>query len=72
MNLYSKILATEPGKHAEAIGKVLYELTSKLSERDAHLLTGARTYLESLAIAEITKAEPWAAELADRARKETP
>lgn len=70
MNLYEKLQETEPGRHANNIGEALYDCGVKLGENNVRLLTMARTYLEKLAIDEIRKAEPWAAELVRKTQEE--
>jgi hypothetical protein len=64
VNLYEKLLETEPGRHAHAIGDALYFSSGSIGEERCRLLTMAQTYLETLAIAELKRAEPWAEELA--------
>lgn len=71
-SLYQKILTTEPGKHADEIGDVLYCHSHKLTEDAVRRLGIVRTYLEALAIAELEQqVESWVKELAfEKAKRE--
>lgn len=71
MNLYEKIQTTEPGRHAVAIGEALYIHSHKMDKDEVNKLTQARTYLESLALAELEDGlEPWMRQLLKKKTKE--
>lgn len=69
-SLYEKIQETDPGRHAAAIGEAIYRARSAIGKECCDWLTQAQTYLEKLALEELRRAEPWAAELARKTGSE--
>ncbi len=72
-NLYEAVKSTEPGKHACAIGDVLYDMGVDFRSTDrAKQLSAVQHYLEGLAHVELearlAKEMPWASELLNEAR----
>lgn len=64
VSLWEKLGATTPGKHARALGEVVYNRGHEMSKADMDRMSSAQAYLESLALAEVeATVDPWVAEL---------